>query len=124
MVPKTSSKMNNERRKTLKEVLTDLQQFVDGKVPEAEALEALNGPSADLFNCLFDEKESRDNLMEVIPSGPKVDKAIKCVYELEDAYDDIQAVKQHLQDNDAEYKGSVEVYIKSAIEHIKKSMEK
>lgn len=124
MVPKTSSKMNNERRKTLKEVLEALQQFVDGKIPETEALETLNEPSSDLFNCLFDEKESRDNLMEVTPSGPKVDKAIKCVYELEDAYDDIKAVKQHLENDDADYQGLIDVYVKSAIGHIKKAMEK
>ena len=54
----------------------------------------------------------------------KVDKAIKCVYELEDAYDDLEAVKSHLEKNDAEYQGLIDVYVKSAIEHIKKAIGK
>lgn len=116
--------MNNERRKNLKEVLKQLQQFVDGKVPESEALDVLNDPSTELFNCLFDEKESRNNLLEVIPSGPKADKAIESVYKLEDAYDDVKAVQKHLQDNDADYQGLINVYIKSAIENINKAIGK
>ncbi len=116
--------MNNERRKDLREVLEQLQQFVDGKVPESEALNVLDDPSAELFNCLFDEKESRDNLLEVTPRGPKADKAIESVYKLEDAYDDVKAVQKHLQDNDADYQGLIDVYIKSAIENIKKAIGK
>ena len=116
--------MNNERRKNLKEVLSDLQRFVDGKVPETEALEALSEPKAELSDCLFDEKESRSNLMEVVQSGPKVDMADKHVYALEDAYDDLQSVERHLLDNDAEYLDLIEVYVKSAIENINKAISK
>lgn len=116
--------MNNERRKDLKEMLIDLQQFVDGKIPETIAFETLSGTEVELGNCLFDEKESRDNLIEFIPSGPKVDAANKKVYELEDAYEDIKMVLHHLDINDADYQGLIDVYIKSAIEHIKKAIEK
>lgn len=116
--------MNNERRKDLKEVLTDLQQFVDGKIPEAKAFETLSESQIEVSNCLFDERESRDNLIEFIPSGPKVDAANEKVYELEDANDDIETAQHHLSINDADYQGLIDVYIKSAIEHIKKAIEK
>lgn len=116
--------MNNERRKDLKEVLATLQQFVDGKVPEAKAFETLIEVKSELGNCLFDEKESRDNLMEFIPSGPKVDKADKSVFALEDADEELKMVLHHLDIKDAEYQDLINVYIKSAIENIKKAIGK
>lgn len=116
--------MNNERRKILREVIPELQQFVDGKVSESDALAVLNEPMNEVTTCLFDEQDSRDNLMMVTPSGPKVDKADKCVYALEDAKDDLEAVVKHLKDNDADYQGLIDVYIKSAIEHIKSAIRK
>lgn len=120
----TLSKMNNERRKDLKEVLVDLQRFVDGKIPEAEAFAILNEVKIELGNCLFDERESRDNLMEFIPSGPKVDKADKTVYALEDADEELKMVLHHLDIKDAEYQDLINVYIKSVIENIKKAIGK
>lgn len=117
--------MNNERRKVLKEVLANLQQFVDGNVPESKALEFLSDSKETLSECLFDEQDSRDNIVTfVTESGPKVDRANRLVDALEDADDDIEAVCKHLKDNDAEYLGLINVYIKSAIENIKKAIGK
>lgn len=116
--------MNNERRKILREVISALKQFIDGKVSEADALNVLKEPTDEVTTCLFDEQDSRDNLMMVTPSGPKVDKADKCVYALEDARDDLEAVVKHLQDDDADYQGLIDVYIKSAIEYIKEAIGK
>ena len=116
--------MNNERRKLLKEIFKELQQFVDGNVPEADALDALSGPIEQLSDILFDEQESRDNLLNVTPSGTRADKAIQSVYAIEDINDDLTAAKKHLQDMDADYKGLIDVYIKSAMDNIKKAIGK
>ena len=56
------------------------------QMANAPLFEEKGETQVELSNCLFDETESRDNLIEFIPSGPKVDAANKKVYELEDAY--------------------------------------
>ena len=107
-----------------KKVLKDLQQFVDGKVSEANALGILVEPKSELYNCLFDERENRNNLEDSIPNNPRLEQANRSVYALEDAFSDLQSVVQHLKDSDADYQGLIDVYIKSAIEHIKKAIAK
>ncbi len=116
--------MNNERRRVLKNILQSLQMFVDGNIPEADALIELEEPTGDLFICLCEERDRMDNLIETISSGQNVDKIKKCVYELDDADDNLKTVVEHLKNNDANYHDLIEVYIKSAITHIKKAIEK
>ena len=116
--------MNNERRKILRFVLDELQQFVDGKIPETQALGVLAELEPDVEECRFIETECRDKIEETFPSGPKTEKANKLLYELEDAHEEMKTAIQHLKDNDAEYQGLIDVYIKSIIRHIKNAISK
>lgn len=115
--------MNKERRKALMEVVEELETLksINGK---SEALELLYQAKEDIGDCLIDEKDCLEKMLERISKSPQIDAFDKHIADMEDAKAEVEVAIGELEElTDMDYE-EIRIGIEFSIGKLKDAVKK